>query len=237
MGQHDVGSSYRDQTRASPQRASARENSGAALPERTCDKENMPESAFVGFDGANQRQLVKFIRPSPTERSLPDFFDERGRRTDGANLQSTDCICILRKQLAYLGRSKGDSPVCKENGTFGMLPVRRQPGRSIHCKDQCWTCRSPMSRQTIDVFDCLRDQSSGRAAQARAQKRVNDDVRMGNRMPSTLPSSFICDGEDSGSRLEVASEICARIAVHLRRIGEEAYKRINPRCFQVSRGD
>ena len=91
--------------------------------ERTCDEENMPESAFVGFDGANQRQLIKFIRPSPTERSLPDFFDERGRRANGANLQSTDCICLLRKQLAYLGRRKSDSPVCTENGTFGMLAI------------------------------------------------------------------------------------------------------------------
>jgi len=57
-----------------------------------------------------------------------------------------------------------------------------------------------MSRQTIDIFDCLRNQSCGRAAQASAQKRVNDDFRIGNRMPGTLPSSFIFDGEDLRSR-------------------------------------
>src|SRR5260370_6403092 len=130
----------------------------------------MPESAFVGLDETKQWQLIKFIRPSPTERSLPDFFDQRGRRADGANLQSTDCVCILREQLADFRGGKCDSPVCTENGTLGMLPVRRQPGRSIHCKDQCWTCRSRLSRQTIEVLDCLRNQSSGRAAQARAQK-------------------------------------------------------------------
>src|SRR5258708_4785860 len=69
----------------------------------------MPESAFVGLDGTNQWQLIKFIRPSPTERSLPDFFDQRGRRADGANLQSTDCVCILREQLADFTGGKSRS--------------------------------------------------------------------------------------------------------------------------------
>src|SRR5437016_10690781 len=85
VGQHDVRCSDRNQTCASPQRAAARKNSGAALPERTCDEENMPEPAFVGFGGANQREVIKFIRPRPAKFSLPNFFyqGERDRKSGG----------------------------------------------------------------------------------------------------------------------------------------------------------
>src|SRR6202158_1690697 len=110
--QYNVGCSYRDQPCAGPQRAPTRENSGAALPERTCDEEDMPESAFVGFDGANQRQLIKFIRPSPAKLLLSNFFNQRGGRANRANIQSTDCVCIPRKELADLGRRKSDRRVC-----------------------------------------------------------------------------------------------------------------------------
>ena len=83
----------------------------------------MPEISFVRSDRANQRQLRKFIRPSPAKLSLANFFYQVERRANGANVQSTYSIGVSRKELADFGSGEGDSAMCAENRTFGMLPV------------------------------------------------------------------------------------------------------------------
>ncbi len=88
-GLHRLWSGNRDQSCARSQGRASGKDGRAAFSHRTGEKQHVAVGSLVRIGCADQRERCKFVRSSPAEVTVSEFFDQIWRRANGNDFQDT----------------------------------------------------------------------------------------------------------------------------------------------------